>query len=470
MLLVLFLSFFAVLGSHIEKGSEQDAKNLRSMQHSPLKSTKNPQDTEIVDLYKRNLSKSQLPRFLNLLKRNHPKPENVPETFLKLITDFAKGIDVDKIEMFMVVYYFHDLLKTHSSKPGQNPLMSNSVLNLELLYWMFLQPHGSVDSDLQTPNQLLHDLYAAYIPSIGGLHLPQESILLMFETPFNDLKHYKELPLAFFMLAAAFDPSFITVDFINNLSLSGTIQNPDYLDDIFVLKFLGAEYLQKSQAEMDRRFFNKIQPFLLDEVFTDELVYEIYAYISFYSQQVPKNAPVLNERQLLIVKGLLSLIKIYNRHFVLKNVPVIKVGSKKIQEKFSSIKRSEDSIGYLTLKMKDFQGGEFDLAMILSICKNFRQEGGTLPDHVVKRFIEKVEVRVRPNLAVFAKDILLARQDIEEVMAGNQDDSGNFMKTFNLGEVLTEDVQKKNKYDTDDEEKFSSEDGSLFLETKVKNP
>jgi hypothetical protein len=351
LLYVLLLTFsLNVYGSRIYQDQKPKTKRVTSSgnwfqpdllthQLAALEAVENPTDAAIFELYKRSLpaSKSYLPRFLNLLKKSHPKPENNPEKFVTLMTNFAKHLPCNKVEMLMTIKYLLEVFESQSKEKGKYESSYRRITGIHTIYWMFLHPHAWIESDHQTVNPLLHDLYAKLFPLNTFEHeMSQTKMVTHFDSFFYGMEHYREVSLAFFILAAASKPSFISVDNIkNNLQPYGIISNP-YFQEILALKYFGPQYSSKTQLEMDRSFFHALRPLLLNQLVTDEMVLEMYAYTNFYSKQVTMEN--LGERQILIINGLFSLMKTFDRH-LFRNISAIRTNIDRIKRELSRMNK-----------------------------------------------------------------------------------------------------------------------------------
>jgi hypothetical protein len=187
-----------------------------SDQLTALEAFKNPQDNEIFRLYNFPALKPELVRFYGLLQKSHPRPENMPEAFLNLMTNYAHGIPCDRTEMFMTINYFWCYLEAKFS----NKIAS--IKGFNLIYWMFLQKQTLNDPSL------LQDMYNNMFPAYTMPDQEEDPVKLFLDLLSSKEPELKEIPTAFFMLAAAYKPALITEEYIKKLHLSGI--NPQFLN------------------------------------------------------------------------------------------------------------------------------------------------------------------------------------------------------------------------------------------------
>jgi hypothetical protein len=199
---------------------------------------------------------------------------------------------------------------------------------------MFLQQRVWIDNDNQILYPLLHDPYAALFPPVERVYFHESELLVTFNRLYFEEPQVIEISLVFFTLAAAFEPSLVTLEMINKLRLNA-VTKLDIFEEMLLLKFLGSEYLQKSQTELELNIANKMVPFLLGQVITNKMVEEMYANVYLLSNQILSTGENLNEREELILIGLVAFIEI-NSDTISRQEFIIETGYETIRTTLTS--------------------------------------------------------------------------------------------------------------------------------------
>jgi hypothetical protein len=387
--IILTLNVPILVGSREYQATISSTELYPFSQLTALEAAENLQDNEIFDVYRKYLpsSKSLLPRFLNLLKKSHKKPANIREKFLNLMISFARGIHTNKIILFLTIYNYSEYLKSTES--------SSAVTGLHTIYSMFLQPRVWIHNDDQILDPLLHELYADLFPPMEKAYFHESELLVTFNRLYFDEPQVIELSLVFFTLAAASEPSLVTLKLINKLRLNA-VTKLDIFEEILPLKFLGSEYLYKSQSELELNIascvltpkrtiqalvrletdisdlsrFEQLETKMLP-FSTNKMVEEMYANVYFLSNQILSTGENLNEREELILTGLVAFIET-NSDIISRQEFIIETGYEKIRTTLKFTTKRRNLKDWLSTVMQNFGKDGLEMIIILTIFRTIK--------------------------------------------------------------------------------------------------
>jgi hypothetical protein len=295
------------------------------------------------------------------------------------------GFPYDKVEMFLAINGSHETLPDSASE-------------IEHIYFEFLEDR--VFSNPTIP--LLKDLYNFVFPRSLKRHGLFKKTQSDFKKLFFSEAKPQEIPVAFFMLVAAFKPSSLSLELIlkmyDSRKNSGTLV---IIENMFTMKFVGGEFMKKDLKEWEHFVFVQMTPFLLGKNITQKDVYQITAIMAALSYRRA------DHQDRLVATGVEALMK-SNRSLFLTNPGIVRNICDEILSTKKSLLLTSNMKTYFATLVEYYFDGELDLAMLLSIHQYVSLWYGPVPWDIEQKFIEKIQQKVSQEVAKIAIHVILS--------------------------------------------------------------